>query len=197
MHGHRLRRIAAAGGGAVLLTGLAAGAMRQPLATGAKVEAPRGTRVVIQEAPPDCSAGFCYSPGDVSITSDATVTWFNNTATTHTITRCTPAACDGSGPGDGSDTLSDSGPVANGATYFFTFTRPGRYLYHCTHHGYRVMHGSVTVYDSGPKSTPTPARPLGVPLPQLPPFPHLPVPLPGVGAGQPHAGGAAAGVWRY
>jgi hypothetical protein len=78
-----------------------------------------------------------------------------------------------SGPGDGSDTLSDSGPVANGAAYSFTFTRPGHHLSHCTRHGFRVMHGTVTVVDRGPRSAPTPARPFGIPLPQLPPSPNL------------------------
>lgn len=195
MHGRRLR-IAAAGCGVLVLAGLAVAVTRQPLATGAKVAAPRGTRVVIEEAPPDCRVGFCYSPGGVSVVSGATVTWFNNTATTHTITRCTPAACDGSGPGDGSDTLSDSGPVVNGATYEYSFSRPGHYLYYCTHHGYRVMHGTVTVLDRGPESTPTPAQPFGVPLPQFPPLPAIPSSIPGVGAGQPHPDGAAHGVWR-
>ena len=50
MHGHRLRRIAAAGGGAVLLAGLAAGAMRQPLATGAKVERAGGEEEEVDRA---------------------------------------------------------------------------------------------------------------------------------------------------
>ena len=190
MQGRR-RRIAAASGGAVLLGVLVVAAVRQPLTTGAKVEEPRGARVVIQESQPDCTAAFCYSPGDVSVSAGANVRWFNNSATAHTITRCTPAACDGNGPGDGTDTLSDSGPIANGATYDYTFTRPGHYLYYCTRYGYRVMHGTVSVVDGGPRSAPTPAQPFGVPLPQFPPFPNVPVPLPGVGAGQPQPDGTA------
>jgi plastocyanin len=197
MHGRRRRRIAGASGGALLLAAMLVAGMRQPLTIGAKVEEPRGTRVVIQDAQPDCTGGFCYSPGDVSIASGATVTWFNNTATPHTVTRCTAPACGGNGPGDGSDTLGDSGPVANGATYSFTFTRPGRYVYYCSRYGYRVMHGVVTVVDRGPRSAPTPAQPFGIPLPHLPPFPDIPVPLRGVGAGQPHPDGGAHGVWRF
>lgn len=176
MRGRRPRVAAAAGGAAVLLAGLVV-ALTRPVPTGAKVEEPRETRVVIQEAQPDCNVGSCYSPGDVSIVTGATVRWFNNTPAPHTITRCSAAACDGNGPGDGSDTLGDSGPVANGATFDFTFTRPGRYLYYCTRQGFREMHGWVTVVDRGPRSAPTPAQPFGVPLPQFPHIPKLPVPL--------------------
>jgi plastocyanin len=196
MYGRRLRRVAAASGGLTLLAVLVLSGMQRPLATRAYVSTP-GARVLIQEAPPDCSIGFCYSPADVSIAGGATVTWFNNTAAPHTVTRCTPAACDGSGPGDGRDGLTDSGPFGNGATYFFTFKTAGRYLYYCSQYGYKVMHGSVTVHETGPRSTPTPAQPFGVPLPAFPPLPYIPVPVPGVGAGAPHGEGAGHGVWRY
>ena len=153
----------------------------------AKVAPPQGTRVLIEETQPQCSAGFCYTPADANIAQGATVTWFNNTGETHTVTRCTPAACAGQGQGDGADAFGDSGPLANGASWFFTFRSPGRYAYYCTVYGYRVMHGSVQVQNTGPQPTATPAQPFGIPLPRFPSLPSLPVPVPGAGAG--HTGG--------
>ncbi len=188
MRRRRGHRAVLAAGGAGLLALLVLGAYGAP-PTRAYVSPPRGARVLIEEAPPQCSIGFCYTPADVDVASGATVTWFNNTATNHSVTRCTPAACSGGGPGDGPDAFADSGPLANGATYFFTYARPGRYAYYCSVYGYKVMHGSVTVHDTGPRATPTPAQPFGVPLPAFPPLPQIPVPVPGVGAGQPHRDG--------
>ncbi|HEY2702393.1 MAG TPA: plastocyanin/azurin family copper-binding protein [Candidatus Dormibacteraeota bacterium] len=168
MHGRRRPRTAAAGGGAALLAVVLLAAVHAPLTTGAKVTPTQGGRVLVEESPSGCSAGFCYAPADIDIRDGATVTWFNNSAAAHTVTRCTPAACAGQGPGDGPDALGDSGPFANGASWFFTFRTPGRYVYYCSLHGYRVMHGSVTVHAAGPQATPTPAQPLGVPLPGTP-----------------------------
>ncbi|HEX3607861.1 MAG TPA: plastocyanin/azurin family copper-binding protein [Candidatus Dormibacteraeota bacterium] len=185
MHRRHLSRRAAAHSGVLVAAALVLAALNGPLATHAKVGPPQGIRVLIEEAPPQCGSGFCYSPADADVGRGATVTWFNNTGAAHTVTRCTPAACGGQGPGDGADVLGDSGQFANGASWFFTFRSPGRYAYYCTVDGYKVMHGSVTVHDTGPQSTPTPAQPFGVPLPALPPLPYIPVPVPGVGAGHP------------
>jgi plastocyanin len=185
MRGRSRRRIAAAAGGMVLAALVALCCAQRPVATRAYVNPPQGARVLIEDTPPDCSIHNCYTPPEVSVVSGATVTWFNNTASTHTVTRCTPAACEGHGPGDGGDGLADSGAFGNGATYFFTFDSPGTYLYYCSVYGYRVMHGSVVVRESGPRSTPTPAQPFGIPLPRFPPFPTIPVQLPEVGAGHP------------
>ncbi len=168
MHGRRRPRRVATGGGAAVLAVLLLLAIHGPLATGAKVTPTQGSRVLIEESPSGCSIGFCYTPADVDISDGATVTWFNNTASAHSVTRCTPAACAGQGPGDGPDGLGDSGPFANGASWFFTFRSPGHYAYYCSLYGYRVMHGSVTVHASGPRATPTPAQPFGIPLPGLP-----------------------------
>ena len=185
MRGRRRRRMAAVAGGTVLAGLLVLCGAQRPVATRADVNPPPGARVLIEEAPPNSCIRYCYTPQDVSLGSGATVTWFNNTAAAHTVTRCTPAACDGHDGGDGRDGFSDSGAFGNGATYFFTFDSPGTYLYYCTVYGYRVMHGSVVVHASGPRSTPTPAQPLGIPRPQFPPLPNLPLGGAGAGAGHP------------
>ena len=172
MRRRRLGSVATVTGGAALLAAVHLGT----LPTTAASVPPPGARVSIEETPADCGrAGVCYAPADVAIGTGATVTWFNNTGTAHTITRCTPAACAGRGPGSGPDNLNDSGEVVNGATWFFTFRGPGTYLYYCTVDGYRAMHGSVTVTDTGPPATPTPAQVLGIPLPALPALPRTPV----------------------
>jgi plastocyanin len=168
MHGPRRPRKVAAGGGVALLAMLVLPAIHGPLTTGARVAPSQGARVLIEESPSGCTTRSCYAPADVDIRDGATLTWFNNTATAHTVTRCTPAACAGQGPGDGPDGLGDSGPFENGASWFFTFRTPGRYAYYCRLYGYAVMHGSVTVHNAGPRATPTPAQPFGIPLPPLP-----------------------------
>lgn len=71
-----------------------------------------------------------YSPSPYTIKVGATVTWVNKDATTHTVTS--------SGV-----TLFDSGNLAPGATYSFTFTQPGTYQYYCTIHPW--MKGTIVV----------------------------------------------------
>jgi plastocyanin len=182
MRRRRVGSVAGMAGGAALLAGLHLATSPGPLATTAASVAPPGARVSIEETASGCGrAGYCYAPAEVGVGIGGTVTWFNNTASPHTVTRCTPAACAGNGPGTGPDNLNDSGPVVNGATWFFTFRGPGTYLYYCSIDGYRAMHGVVTVRDTGPQATPTPAQPLGVPLPALPPLPPRPVHHAGAG----------------
>jgi plastocyanin len=76
---------------------------------------------------------FAFNPSSVTITAGSTVTWTNNGATTHTVT-----ADDGS---------FDSGNLASGATYSFTFNTPGTYTYHCSIHTY--MTATVVVTEAG------------------------------------------------
>jgi plastocyanin len=73
---------------------------------------------------------FGFKPKKLKITVGTTVTWKNNTTVTHTVT---------------SDTgLFDSGPIAPGGTFSFTFTTSGTFKYHCSIHAF--MHGSVVVH---------------------------------------------------
>ena len=62
-----------------------------------------------------------FGPKEMHIDPGQTVTWVNKGQTAHTVT-----ADDGS---------FDSGDFSTGATYKYTFTKPGRYLYYCQLHG--------------------------------------------------------------
>lgn len=115
--------------------------------------------VAIKEGPPGCSSpSYCYTPATVTVFPGDTVTWSNGSDAPHTVTRCTPSACAGNGPGTGPDDGPASGTVAANGSYSFTFHGPGSYLYYCTVHGYAVMHGTVTVAAAvgSPSSQPLP-----------------------------------------
>jgi len=85
---------------------------------------------------------FSYIPGTITIAPGETITWTNNEANVpHTVTS------------DGG--AFDSGRLAPGATFSFTFTTPGTYTYHCTIHPF--MHGTVVVASGAATSTPAPA----------------------------------------
>jgi plastocyanin len=65
-------------------------------------------------------SGFAFSPQTLTVTKGTTVTWTNNDSTTHTVT---------------SDTgVWDSGNVAVGNTFSFTFNQSGTFPYHCKIH---------------------------------------------------------------
>jgi plastocyanin len=63
------------------------------------------------------SAG--YQPATLQVKVGDTVTWSNNDSATHTVTSDTAG-------------LFDSGPIAQGATFKFTFSQAGTFLYHST-----------------------------------------------------------------
>ena len=66
-------------------------------------------------------SGFAFSPASITVPVGTKVTWTNMDTAAHTIT-----ADDGK--------TFDSGNVANGATYSFTFTTAGTFPYHCAIH---------------------------------------------------------------
>jgi plastocyanin len=72
-----------------------------------------------------------YDPDNITVVIgfNNTVIWTNNDNEPHTVT-----ATDGS---------FDSGNMDPGATFTYTFTKPGTYTYICTYHPW--MHGYVTV----------------------------------------------------
>ena len=74
--------------------------------------------------------GFAFDPSSLTVKEGTTVTWTNNDPTIHTVTSDTGAF--------------DSGDLAQGATFSFTFTTAGTYVYHCTPHHAR-MSGTVVV----------------------------------------------------
>jgi plastocyanin len=74
---------------------------------------------------------FAFSPASITVKKGTTVTWTNKDSATHTVTEN-----DGqNGP--------DSGDLAQGKAYSFTFDTVGTFKYHCTIH--TAMTGTVTV----------------------------------------------------
>jgi plastocyanin len=70
-----------------------------------------------------------YQPSDLTVVAGETVIWTNSGLGPHTVT---------------SDAGQfDSGRLEAGATFSYTFTSPGTYLYSCTVHP--TMHGRVLV----------------------------------------------------
>lgn len=76
-------------------------------------------------------ANFAFSPADISVKAGTKVTWTNNDSTAHTVDET-----------DG-QTGPASGMLNPGASYSFTFDKPGTYHYHCSIHP--EMTGTVTV----------------------------------------------------
>ncbi len=65
-------------------------------------------------------AGFAFSPQTLTVAKGTTVTWTNNDSTTHTVT---------------SDSgVWDSGNLAVGKTFSYTFNQTGTFPYHCQIH---------------------------------------------------------------
>jgi plastocyanin len=65
-------------------------------------------------------SGFAFSPASVTVKVGDSVTWTNKDSAPHTVT-----AADGS---------FDSGSLAQGASFSFTFQKAGTYTYRCTVH---------------------------------------------------------------
>jgi plastocyanin len=75
-------------------------------------------------------SGFAFNPATLTVKVGTTVTWTNQDPVVHTVT---------------SDTgLFDSGDMAQGATFSYTFTTAGTYIYHCIPHHAKMM-GTVVV----------------------------------------------------
>jgi plastocyanin len=98
--------------------------------------------------------GYAYSPAAPTVSVGDTVTWTNMDTAPHTVTVT-------SGP-----EKFNSGNLANGESYSFTFTKPGTYAYYCAVHP--DMKATVTVTGSAPTPTPTPTpttHPMPTPTP--------------------------------
>lgn len=76
-------------------------------------------------------ANMAFSPVAITVKKGTTVTWTNNDTVTHTVTES-----------DGK-TGPNSGDLAPGKTYTFTFNETGTFAYKCTIHP--SMQGTVTV----------------------------------------------------
>lgn len=86
-------------------------------------------------------ADFAFSPPMLTITAGDTVTWTNEDAVAHTATSATGAF--------------DSGDLAQGSSFSFTFTTPGTYAYICSPHP--EMTGQIVVQAAAPAQTAAPA----------------------------------------
>ncbi|HVS58377.1 MAG TPA: cupredoxin family copper-binding protein [Candidatus Saccharimonadales bacterium] len=74
---------------------------------------------------------FAFSPASITVKKGTTVTWTNSDSVTHTVTE------------KDAQTGPNSGDLAPGESYSFTFNKVGTYHYHCTIH--TEMLGTVTV----------------------------------------------------
>jgi plastocyanin len=72
---------------------------------------------------------IAFQPSRIEITAGTTVAWTNNDAVEHTVTAI--------------DRSFDSGNMAPGATWQYTFTKPGTYQFFCVVHPF--MKGVVVV----------------------------------------------------
>ena len=73
--------------------------------------------------------GYAFSPSSITINVGDTIVWTNYDSASHTVTS--------------NDGTFDSGSIANGNTFSFTFTSAGTFDYYCAPHP--GMTGSVTV----------------------------------------------------
>src|SRR5437016_6105830 len=85
-------------------------------------------------------ADFSFTPNDVTVAPGTTVCWTNTGDFAHTVNSDPP------------DATLDSGQLANGAFFEFTFTTEGDYLYHCNNHTF--MTGTVHVATPPPPPPP-------------------------------------------
>lgn len=83
-----------------------------------------------------------FRPAAISVAAGSPVTWTNTDSSRHTATA------------DGG--AFDSGTLASGATFSFTFPTPGTYAYVCAFHS--GMQGTVTVGTAGASAAPNSAR---------------------------------------
>jgi plastocyanin len=84
---------------------------------------------------------FAFMPAPLTIPAGTAVMWTNRDSATHTTT---------------SDSgMWDSGMLATGKSFSFTFATPGTFTYHCAIHP--TMHGTIVV--TPPSSLPTAAAP--------------------------------------
>lgn len=66
-------------------------------------------------------SNFSFVPASLSVKAGTKVTWTNNDSVAHTVT-------------DDSGSIFDSGPIAPGGVFSFTFVNPGSFSYHCSIH---------------------------------------------------------------
>jgi plastocyanin len=105
-----------------------------PPPAAAKPSAPGDTSAAARTGPTVKASlkSIAFQPSRIEITAGTTVAWTNNDAVEHTVT--------------GIDRSFDSGNMAPGATWQYTFTKPGTYQFFCVVHPF--MKGVVIVTEA-------------------------------------------------
>lgn len=75
---------------------------------------------------------YSFNPSSKTVTVGTTITWVNNSGTTHTVTSDTGS-------------VLNSGNIGNGGSYQHTFNTAGTFPYHCVYHQAMGMTGTVVV----------------------------------------------------
>jgi len=85
---------------------------------------------------------FEFSPKTLTVKPGTTVVWTNNDPYIHTVTAVDSLNLDATPTG-----LFNSGPIAGGHTFAYTFTTPGTFFYECQIHAlyHPAMHAEVIV----------------------------------------------------
>ena len=84
---------------------------------------------------------FAFSPTTLTVKPGTTVVWTNNDAFSHTVTAVDSLGLNATPTG-----LFNSGPIAGGQTFRYTFTTPGTFFYECQIHRLDpAMHAEVIV----------------------------------------------------
>ena len=84
---------------------------------------------------------FTFAPQTLTVKAGTRVSWTNNDSTPHTVT-----STDGPSTSASPTALFDSGQLASGASFSFTFTKAGTYYYECTIHASMAsMHAAIVV----------------------------------------------------
>lgn len=95
---------------------------------------------------------FAFDPPTLGVVTGATVTWTNTGRASHTVTERTGRW--------------DSGDLAPGGSFTFTFSQPGTYAYQCNIHP--SMQAAITVTDSGAGPPAQPPTGAGTPAAAVP-----------------------------
>lgn len=106
------------------MNGMATNNTTTPSTKTPSAETPATTSSVVIE-------NFAFSPANITVKKGTTVSWTNKDSATHTVTE------------NDSQTGPDSGNLATGKSYSFTYSTVGAFKYHCAIHPNMV--GTVTV----------------------------------------------------
>ena len=110
-----------------------------------------------------CNETFYAGVCETTIIVGDTVSWdFGPSELPHTATAC-GADCDS----PTATPLWDSGLIADGSTFEFTFDTPGTYLYYCAVHP-TLQRGRIVVQQESPPTPTTPPPPTQPPTPTPP-----------------------------